>query len=130
MEEWTVKQLSKHLNKSEEIIKLWIKVGKFPHAYRNSDKEGWRIPKGDVISLTVPDFLKQEQSYETELIQIAYQAVTLERPEPEVLTVLHYVGMKQTLDLLLLWRQSDTLIEPSTFIQQTLIERLHRPKTT
>ncbi|AHN24200.1 hypothetical protein T479_11740 [Lysinibacillus varians] len=35
----------------EETIKRWIRSGKFPNAYRNSDKEGWRVIESDLLKL-------------------------------------------------------------------------------
>lgn len=39
------------LDKHEETIKRWIRSGKFPNAYRNSDKEGWRVIESDLLKL-------------------------------------------------------------------------------
>ncbi|WHP40540.1 hypothetical protein QIX46_18630 [Lysinibacillus boronitolerans] len=39
------------LDKHEETIKRWIQSGKFPNAYRNSDKEGWRVLESDLLKL-------------------------------------------------------------------------------
>ncbi|WP_425492692.1 hypothetical protein [Lysinibacillus agricola] len=38
------------LDKHEETIKCWIRSGKSPKAYRNSDKEGWRVIESGVSS--------------------------------------------------------------------------------
>lgn len=42
VKEYTVKEVAKLVGKHEETIKRWIRSGKLPHSYRNSDKEGWR----------------------------------------------------------------------------------------
>ncbi|AVK96795.1 helix-turn-helix domain-containing protein [Lysinibacillus sphaericus] len=39
MKEYKVKEVADLLDKHEETIKRWIRSGKFPNAYRNSDKE-------------------------------------------------------------------------------------------
>lgn len=39
------------LGKHEETIKRWIRSGKFPNAYRNGDKEGWRVIESDLLKL-------------------------------------------------------------------------------
>ncbi|MFJ8256389.1 helix-turn-helix domain-containing protein [Peribacillus asahii] len=43
MKEYSVKEVAKLLGKHKETVKRWIRSGKFPNSYRNSDKEGWRI---------------------------------------------------------------------------------------
>lgn len=47
------------MGKSEETIKKWIRLGKFPIAYLNSDKVGWRIPKHDLLDFAIPNVLVQ-----------------------------------------------------------------------
>ena len=51
MKEYTVKEVAEIVGKHEETIKRWIRSGKFPNSYRNSDKEGWRILETDLIHL-------------------------------------------------------------------------------
>lgn len=51
MKEYTVKEVADILGKHEETIKRWIRSGKFPNSYRNSDKEGWRIVESDLLEL-------------------------------------------------------------------------------
>lgn len=46
MEEFTVREIAKHIGESEESIKRRVRSGKFPNAYMNSDR---RIPKSDFI---------------------------------------------------------------------------------
>lgn len=51
MKEYTVKEVADLLGKHEETIKRWIRSGKLPNSYRNSDKEGWRIIELDLLQL-------------------------------------------------------------------------------
>ena len=39
MNMYTVKELALALQKHEETIKRWLRSGKFPNAFRNSDKK-------------------------------------------------------------------------------------------
>ena len=122
---FTVIELAHHLSKSEETIKRWIKSGKFPNAYLRSDKEGWRIPKRDVIEVAIPKPLVQLIQPEGDskgLIKLAYEAVTLDTPNEETLNMLAYVGMKRTLEVLYLWRKSGNSSEMSSFIKQAITE--------
>ncbi|MGG2065958.1 helix-turn-helix domain-containing protein [Bacillus sp. S14(2024)] len=48
MKVYTVKEWASTLGKLEETIKRWLHSGKFSTAFRNSDKEGWRIPESDL----------------------------------------------------------------------------------
>ncbi|MGE7998906.1 helix-turn-helix domain-containing protein [Lysinibacillus sp. NPDC093190] len=84
MKEYKVKEVADLLGKHEETIKRWIRSGKFPNAYRNSDKEGWRVIESDLLKLKVIPVNGVEQKSiikpevdETELVKLAYQAVTL-----------------------------------------------------
>nr|WP_254914817.1 helix-turn-helix domain-containing protein [Bacillus thuringiensis] len=96
MNVYTVKELALDLKKHEETIKRWLRSGKFPNAFRNSDKEGWRIPAGDVEYIKQePRFVKEdfqqskqvvrEEIAELELVKLAYEAVTLTSPTQEIL---------------------------------------------
>ncbi|TKI49083.1 helix-turn-helix domain-containing protein [Lysinibacillus varians] len=51
MKEYTVKEVADLFDNHEETIKRWIRSGKFPNAYRNSDKEGWRVIESDLLKL-------------------------------------------------------------------------------
>ena len=51
MKEYKVKEVADLLGKHEETIKRWIRAGKFPNAYRNSAKEGWRTIESDLLKL-------------------------------------------------------------------------------
>lgn len=111
LKDCTVKEVSELLGKHEETIKRWIRSGKFPNSYSNSDKEGWRIVESDLLELTkglpIP---KPEQPVEkmksdfneTELVRMAYQTVTLPTPTDEILSILSVVGIKRTLEILLI----------------------------
>lgn len=131
----TVKDVSEFLGKSEETIKRWIRSGKFPNAYKNSDKEGWRIVESDLLELTKglsPP--KQEQLVEImesdfnekELVRLAYQAVTLTPPTDEMLSILSVVGVKRTLEILLVMQQSTTKVRnPDRFIKKVIRENFN-----
>jgi excisionase family DNA binding protein len=83
LKEYTVKQVAELLGKNEETIKRWIRSGKLPNSYRNSDKEGWRIHESDLLNLnnflTINKIDQQNNDLkwvdETELAKLAYQAV-------------------------------------------------------
>ena len=131
MKEYTVKELASLVDKHEETIKRWIRAGKFPNAYCKSDKEGWRIPEGDLISLNgdIPhkknkneEWVVDEQ-HELELIKLAYEAVTLTSPTDEILYVFSIVGIKRTLEILLIMQQSATKVKnPDGFIKKAVRE--------
>jgi excisionase family DNA binding protein len=132
LKEYTVKEVSELLGKHEETIKRWIRSGKFPNSYRNSDKEGWRIIESDLLKLNnVVPIQKVEQSeedlisdtYETELVKLAYQAVTLTYPTDEILSILSVSGIKRTLEILLIMQQSATKVKnPDGFIRKAIRE--------
>lgn len=131
MKEYTVKELASLVDKHEETIKRWIRAGKLPNAYCKSDKEGWRIPEGDVISLNgdIPHKKNKtkegvaDEQHELELIKLAYQAVTLTSPTDEILFVLSVVGIKRTLEILLIMQQSATKVKnPDGFIKKAVRE--------
>ncbi|QED46777.1 helix-turn-helix domain-containing protein [Cytobacillus dafuensis] len=132
MKEYTVKEVADLLGKHEETIKRWIRSGKLPNSYRNSDKEGWRIIESDLLSLNkaIPvnkpgqdnDDVKLEAD-ESELVKLAYQAVTLTTPSDEVLSILSFVGIKRTLEILLIMQQSTTKAKnPDGFIRKAIRE--------
>ncbi len=146
MREFTVKEIAKLVAKHEETIKRWIRSGKFPHSYRNSDKEGWRIPESDLTNLSVflpveilehidndaewdsnkTGSVQEEISLyadEKELVKLAYQAVTLTSPTDEILTILSVVGIKRTLEILLIMQQSAKKVKnPDGFIRKAIRE--------
>jgi hypothetical protein len=51
MNEYTVKEVATLIGKHEETIKCWIRSGKLPNSFRNSDKEGWIIPESELLNL-------------------------------------------------------------------------------
>ena len=89
-----MKEVSVFLGKSEETIKRWIRSGKFPNSYKNSDKEGWRIVEMDLLELTKglstpkpeqPVEIMESDFDEKELVRLAYQTVTLTPQKDEIL---------------------------------------------
>ena len=132
MKEYTVKEVSELLGKHEETIKRWIRSGKFPNSYRNSDKEGWRIIESDLLKLNnVVPINKTEQQNgdiksdvdEMELVKLAYQVVTFTSPTDEILSILSVVGIKRTLEILLIMQQSATKVKnPNGFIKKAVRE--------
>lgn len=131
MKEYTVKEIADLLGKHEETIKRWIRAGKLPNSYRNSDKEGWRILESDLLKLknVIPINITEQEddmksvSVETELVKLAYQAVTLTSPTDEILSILSVVGIKRTLEILLIMQQSATKVKnPDRFIRKAIRE--------
>ncbi len=132
-----MRELAKFYGKHEETIKRWLRAGKFPNAYRLSDKEGWRIPEVDLqLSHTKkeeinPTIQTNESRTDTqknkdddgELINLAYQAVTLTMPSKEIIDILSMVGIKRTLEILLIMQQSATKVKnPDGFIKKAIRE--------
>ncbi|MGM0975140.1 MAG: helix-turn-helix domain-containing protein [Bacillota bacterium] len=132
MNTYTVKEVSNLFGKHEETIKRWIRSGKFPNSYRNSDKEGWRIVESDLLDLNKalptrkPEqpVEKMESDFnEAELVRLAYQTVTLTTPTDEILSILSVVGIKRTLEILLIMQQSATKVKnPDGFIRKAIRE--------
>lgn len=131
MKEYKVKEVADLLGKHEETIKRWIRTGKFPNAYRNSDKEGWRIIESDLLKLNkvIPvSEVKQNsdikpETDEIELVKLAYQAVTLTSPANEMLSILSVLGIKRTLEILLIMQQSPSKVKnPEGFIKKAIRE--------
>jgi excisionase family DNA binding protein len=133
MELYTVKEVATLLGKHEETIKRWIRAGKLPNSFRNSDKEGWRIPESDLLNLenigSVRKVKRQHEDdmkpdiHEKELVKLAYEAVTLTSPTDEILSILSVVGIKRTLEILLIMQQSATKVKnPEGFIKKAIRE--------
>lgn len=133
MKTYTVKEVSSLIGKHEETIKRWIRSGKLPNSYRNSDKEGWRILESDLLHITqiVPtkeepqqdSHIKSFENEEDTLILLAYEAVTLTSPTKEIHSVLSVVGIKRTLEILLIMQQSATKVKnPDGFIRKAIRE--------
>ncbi|GAB6455438.1 hypothetical protein bcgnr5378_62170 [Bacillus cereus] len=134
MNMYTVKELSLALQKHEETIKRWLRSGKFPNAFRSSDKEGWRIPESDLVHIKQgTGFVKEDSQQnqqvirdeveESELVKLAYEVVTLTSPTQEIFTLLSVVGIKRTLEILLIMQQSATKVKnPDGFIKKAIRE--------
>ncbi|KMN41079.1 helix-turn-helix domain-containing protein [Bacillus sp. LK2] len=133
MKIYTVKEVSSLIGKHEETIKRWIRSGKLPNSYRNSDKEGWRILESDLLHITeiVPTKVEPHQdshinpftNEEDTLVKLAYEAVTLTSPTKEIHSVLSVVGIKRTLEILLIMQQSATKVKnPDGFIKKAIRE--------
>ncbi|MED3915605.1 helix-turn-helix domain-containing protein [Priestia megaterium] len=132
MKEYTVREVAQLVGKHEETVKRWIRAGKFPSAYRNSDKEGWRILEGDLPQLdtlvTAQEYkqIKEERqphAQESTLVKLAYEAVTLTSPKEEMVNILSVVGIERTLEILLIMRQSATKVKnPDGFIKKAISE--------
>ena len=66
---------------------------------------------------------KESDVDETELVKLAYQAVTLTSPTDEILSILSVVGIKRTLEILLIMQQSATKVKnPDGFIRKAIRE--------
>ncbi|MBD8027867.1 helix-turn-helix domain-containing protein [Ureibacillus sp. Re31] len=132
MREYTVKEVADLIGKHEETVKRWIRAGKLPNSYRNSDKEGWRILESDLLQLnnviSINSTEQQEDeisssSDELELVKLAYEAVTLTSPTDEILSILSVVGIKRTLEILLIMQQSASKVKnPDGFIRKAIRE--------
>ncbi|MED3729003.1 helix-turn-helix domain-containing protein [Priestia filamentosa] len=132
MKEYKVKEVAQLVGKHEETVKRWIRTGKFPNAYRNSDKEGWRIPEGDLLQLgtliTAQEYKKiqgekQLDVQDSILVKLAYEAITLTSPTEEMLNILSVVGIHRTLEILLIMQQSATKVKnPDGFIKKAIRE--------
>ncbi|BCB37330.1 hypothetical protein BCJMU51_2214 [Bacillus cereus] len=133
MKIYTVKEVSSLIGKHEETIKRWIRSGKLPNSYRNSDKEGWRILESDLLHITQSVSTKVEPhqdshinpftNEEDKLVKLAYEAVTLTSPTKEIYSVLSVIGIKRTLEILLIMQQSATKVKnPDGFIRKAIRE--------
>ncbi|MDF2085184.1 helix-turn-helix domain-containing protein [Bacillus pseudomycoides] len=134
MKVYTVKEMATALGKHEETIKRWLRSGKFPNAFRNSDKEGWKIPESDLVHIKQGiGFVKedsqqnqqvvQQEIEEVELVKLAYETVTLTSPTEEILIFLSVVGIKRTLEILLIMQQSVKQVKnPDGFIKKAIRE--------
>ena len=125
----TVKEMAQHFGKNEETIKRWIRSGKFPNAYKNSDKEGWKIPQRDLVSLANPlliqclDPRSETNNNEREWVKLAYEAVLLSAPNEEMVSVLAFIGIKRTLEVLRMVRNKPNVEEnPEQWIKQAITE--------
>lgn len=125
----TVKEMAQHFGKNEETIKRWIRSGMFPGAHKDSDKEGWKIPRRDLVSLANPlllqclDVSKETNNNEQVWVKLAYEAVLLSSPSEEMVSVLSFIGMKRTLEVLRMVRNKPNVEEnPEQWIKQAITE--------
>lgn len=132
----SVREVAVRMSKSEETIKRWLRSGKFPNAFKVSDKEGWKIPLSDLSEQPL-SLLHQEQTSmefsspmtapifddERDLISLAFQAVTLTSPSDDVLDILSSVGIRRTIEILLVMKQSPKKVKnPSGFVKRAIQE--------
>ncbi|MFP3126383.1 helix-turn-helix domain-containing protein [Ectobacillus funiculus] len=111
----SVKQVAEMYGKNEETIKRWCRKGKkFPGAFRKSDKEGWRIPVTDLENnenapSEQPELVNGVSFSDDELkelIVLAYRVGTKTEPTEEFINILSFLGLKRSLELLLVMRLS------------------------
>jgi hypothetical protein len=84
------------------------------------------IPEADLEK--VESFLNEEtvsnqtpRQDDRELVNLAYQAVTMTSPTEEILGYLSYVGIKRTLEILLVMQQSPIKVKnPTAFIKKAI----------
>lgn len=129
-----VSEVAELLNKSEETIKRWIRSGHFPNAIKESDKKGWRIPERDFSTYHTTKKVKLSQEITTskapslkshqddrELVILAFEAVTMTSPTEEIIGLLSYIGIKRTLEILLVMQQSPSKVKnPIGFIKRAI----------
>ena len=130
---FSVKEVATILGyKNEETIKRKIRAGKFPNAFQNSRKEGWRIPASDVAAITKSSSKKVQTKSElpstdcnkTELVKLAYQVATLSSPSKEVQEVLASLSLERALEICLIIRQQTKPIdEPYKFIKAAVTKK-------
>lgn len=131
----TVKQVAERLQKSEETIKRWLRSGKFPNAYKKTDKQGWQIPQQDLQTWLYSRNNPLEKESNTrsnhtpppqnednkELVIMAYQAVTMTSPTQSMINILNHIGIKRTLEILLIMQQSPNRVKnPEGFIKKAI----------
>ena len=65
----------------------------------------------------------RDEVEESELVKLAYEVVTLTSPTQEIFTLLSVVGIKRTLEILLIMQQSATKVKnPDGFIKKAIRE--------
>ncbi|WP_121611612.1 helix-turn-helix domain-containing protein [Mesobacillus foraminis] len=129
----TVKDTAELFNKSTETIKRWLrnekdKNEKFPNAFINSDKEGWKIPVEDINNFLgsqgEDNYLKDEWlviEREAELIEFGYEVVNFKKPTPEVMSILLSVGITRAMEIIQMMRNSEEPIRsPIGFITKAI----------
>ncbi|MFF5399793.1 helix-turn-helix domain-containing protein [Peribacillus butanolivorans] len=123
----TVSEVASRLGKSEETIKRWLRSGEqFPHAFKNSDVQGWRIPENDLTymnfkqappvrspiikqspSVSSNNVIHQEINKPTrDQVTLAYKVATLTSPTENMVELLSHVGTQRCLEILLVMQQS------------------------
>jgi hypothetical protein len=138
----SVRDVAERMSRSEETIKRWLRSGKFPNAFKASDKEGWRVPESDLMnrqaitgpqpeqtSLSPTQQRSRSDDDELDLIILAYQAVTLATPTDELLILFTTIGLKRTLELLLVMQQSPTKVKNSLGFFKRAIKENWTPST-
>jgi hypothetical protein len=109
--------------KNDETIKRKIKASEFPNAFRNSRKEGWKIPVSDLkihLSTSQNDIPSQSLD-QVEVIKLAYRIANLSSPTEEVLRLLTEVGFKRAIEICFVMRQqSKGVDEPYKFIRAAI----------
>ena len=132
MKEYTVKEVSELLEKHEETIKRWIDQVNFQTLTEIVIKKVGELLNRIYYNLIMlypssklehqEDKLKSEVA-ESELIILAYQAVTLSSRLYQILSILSVVGIKRTLEILLIMQQSPTKVKnPDGFIRKAVRE--------
>lgn len=146
-----VKDVAEKFQKSEETIKRWIRSGRIPNAIKKSDKEGWLIPISDIeqillnkkntyyhnsskdlySAIPIPQRQKvpQQQDEIREIIILAFQAATMSSPTEELIGLLEYVGVKRTLEILLIMRQSPNQVKNHQAFIKKAIQKGWTPST-
>lgn len=65
--------------------------------------------------------IAHEEESEQELVKLAYEAVTLTSPTDQMVQILAYVGIKRTLEILLIMQQSPHKVKnPEGFIRKAI----------
>ncbi|MED3349099.1 hypothetical protein P4388_10760 [Bacillus thuringiensis] len=84
LKEYTVKEVADLIDKHEELVQRWIRAGKSPNLYRNSDKEGLGILESDlfqlnnIISISKIEKENEINSRSDEILSVAEIKTTLE----------------------------------------------------
>jgi excisionase family DNA binding protein len=53
MQDLKVLEAAEALRIHPETVRVWIREGRFPHAYQLGRRGGWRIPPDDLVALKV-----------------------------------------------------------------------------
>jgi hypothetical protein len=111
---FSVKEAAKVLKMSEEIVRRKLREGKFPNAFKASDKGGWKIPKCDVANFeelhgekgnkSVKKVIEEDNS---ELIKSIFKLFTSWLPDEDLFEKLKSEGPLRTTELLLMAERSE-----------------------